>query len=112
MTESVSRSAPADATTDGVSPGLAVNREFGPAYELKFRLTGAEAERIEGWAHQHLTPDPHGLNGSYHTTSVYCDTTAFDMFHRSSGYRRSKFRMRRYGTAPLVFLERKSKWGD
>jgi hypothetical protein len=91
------------------SPGLGAGPVLGAAYELKFQLTPAEAHAIEAWARQHLTPDPHGQHGTYRITSVYCDTPRLDVFHRTEGYRRSKFRVRRYGTAERVFLERKSK---
>jgi hypothetical protein len=94
-----------------LSPGLAT-RSLGPAFELKFQLTIAEAEFIENWARAHLSPDCHGADGFYRVTSVYCDTPRFDVFHRNAGYKRRKFRMRRYGDAMQVFLERKSKLGD
>src|SRR4051812_10453841 len=97
---------------DTMSPGLVAGLESLPAYELKFQLTAAEADHLEAWGRHHLTPDPHGLDGSYDTTSVYCDTADWDVFHRSPRYRRSKFRLRRYGTNPIIFLEIKSKWGD
>lgn len=94
------------------SPGLRLGRDLGPAFELKFHLTGDEARAMEDWARQNLTPDPHGQDGTYRVTSVYCDTPLLDVFHRTPGYRRSKYRLRRYGEAPLVYLERKSRRGD
>jgi hypothetical protein len=93
------------------SPGLAKNSQ-GPAFELKFKLTLAEAEFVEAWARAHLLPDCHGADGFYQVTSVYCDTTRFDVFHRNPGFKRRKFRLRRYGEALPVFLERKSRLGD
>src|SRR5262249_18563391 len=42
----------------------------------------------------------------------YLDTRQLDVYHRTSGYRRRKFRVRRYASAAWTFLERKSKWGD
>jgi hypothetical protein len=94
------------------SPALAVERGQGDPYELKFRLTEAESHTIEAWARQRLRPDPHGHDGVYATTSVYCDTAGLDVYRRSDGHRRSKFRLRRYGTSAMVFLERKTKKGD
>jgi len=34
------------------------------------------------------------------------------MYHRERSFRRRKYRLRRYGAEPTVFLERKSKLGD
>jgi len=90
------------------SPGL----RTGIAFELKFELALEEVLRMKAWAHRHLRPDPHGEEGCYRVTSVYCDTPDFDVFHRSAGYRSSKLRLRRYGAAPFVFLERKLRNGD
>jgi len=90
------------------SPGL----RTGVAFELKFELAREQVLRMKAWASRHLRPDPHGDVGCYRVTSVYCDTPEFDVFHRAAGYRRSKLRLRRYGTAPFVFLERKQRNGD
>jgi hypothetical protein len=94
------------------SPGLGAGRGLGPAFELKFQLTDDEACPAEDWARQHLTADPHGDGGTYRVTSAYCDTAALDVFHRCDGFRRSKYRLRRYGAADRVYLERKSRRGD
>jgi VTC domain-containing protein len=86
-----------------------------PAFELKFLLDETRAREIEAWARQRFTPDAHGdpdLGGAYRTTSLYCDTPQLDVYHRSRSYKGRKYRVRRYGAAPWVFLERKSKWGD
>ncbi|MBL8795453.1 MAG: polyphosphate polymerase domain-containing protein [Planctomycetia bacterium] len=108
MTEGI-LTAPA---TDAVrSPGLGAS-DLGRAFELKFRLSAAEAQDVEAWARGQLTPDPHGQDGRYRVTSVYCDTPYLDVFHRSRGYRRNKFRLRRYGSSEQVFLERKTRRGD
>ena len=56
--------------------------------------------------------DHHGAGGSYRVASVYCDTSAFDVFRRSAGFKRRKYRVRRYGDSPELFLERKTKVGD
>lgn len=90
------------------SPGL----RTGIAFELKFELALNEVLRVKDWARNHLNPDPHGDDGCYRVTSVYCDTPELDVFYRAQGYRKSKLRLRRYGMAPFVFLERKVRNGD
>jgi hypothetical protein len=92
------------------SPGF--RRDAGRAFELKFEIAADDVLRMTAWARRHLRPDPHGEDGRYRVTSVYCDTPEFDVFHRSDGYKASKLRLRRYGSTPSVFLERKVKRGD
>jgi hypothetical protein len=98
-----------------LSPALA--RRFGgpPAYEIKFLLDAARADQVEDWARRHLAFDPyadpaHGYAYRIHT--LYLDTPGLDMFRRVPGHKRHKFRVRRYGAEPVVYLERKSKTGD
>lgn len=58
----------------------------------------------------HLDPDPHGTGpfaDEYKTSSLYFDTDAGDVFHRRGSFGRAKYRVRRYGDAQVVFLERK-----
>jgi len=96
------------------SPSLSASPDV-PAYELKFLLTEAQAKEVEVRAAGRLAPDPHAdpaLGGAYETTSLYCDTAQFDVFHRTGAFKRRKHRLRRYSTTPWIFLERKSKWGD
>jgi hypothetical protein len=98
---------------EATSPGLRAAAGAGRAFELKFELSPDDALRMKAWARRHLQADPHaGTDGAYRITSVYCDTPEFDVFHRSTGYRGSKLRLRRYGSAPFVFLERKVRRGD
>jgi hypothetical protein len=59
-----------------------------------------------------LTPDPHGEGGVYRTTSLYLDTPVLDIYHKTRGYRRSKYRLRRYGSEEWVHMERKIRRGD
>ncbi len=92
-----------------VSPALTPGPD---AYELKFLLPPGEAERVEAWARRRLTADPHGDGGTYRTTTLYLDTPFFDIYHKSPGHRRSKYRLRRYGSGDLVYLERKRRRGD
>ena len=88
--------------TEAVSPSLATAAGGGSAYEVKFRLTAQEADAAETWARKRLTPDPHGDNGVYRTTSLYLDTPFLDIYHKTPGYRRSKYRLRRYGSQEWV----------
>lgn len=94
------------------SPSLRAGSGAAAAYELKFLLDEAAARPVEAWARQRLAPDPHGRDGTYRTTSLYCDTPALDVYHRTRGFRRSKYRVRRYGETAAVHLERKTKRGD
>ncbi|MBI1915070.1 MAG: polyphosphate polymerase domain-containing protein [Planctomycetes bacterium] len=87
----------------------------GPAYELKFLVEEELARAAQAWASGRLAPDPHGdpeLDGAYHTTTLYLDTPTFDVFQRRPSFRRSKHRLRRYGTEANIYLERKIKNGD
>jgi len=93
-----------------LSPSL--RRGAGPAFEVKFVLPLDEALAAEAWARQHLHPDPHGVDGLYRTLSIYCDTPALDVFHRSKGFKRRKYRVRRYEEGSFLHLERKSRKGE
>ena len=99
-----------------LSPSLVEPGEGeGPAFELKFLVDDAQAREAEVWASARLTPDPHGdpcLGGAYRTTTLYLDTPALDVFHRTPSFKRSKHRLRRYSTEPRIYLERKTKDGD
>ena len=86
------------------------NRAF--ASEIKFVTSPRLAEQIRDWARARLSPDPNGAGGqgdTYCISSLYFDTSRFDVFHRQGSYGRSKFRIRRYGSAEVLFLERKLK---
>ncbi|HKB37424.1 MAG TPA: polyphosphate polymerase domain-containing protein [Gemmataceae bacterium] len=99
---------------EAVSPSLGVTDGV-PAFELKFLLDPARAERVLTWARCHLAPDPHAdpaLGGAYRVHSLYLDTAGLDVYHQADSYRRRKYRLRRYGAEPWLFLERKSRWGD
>ena len=87
---------------------------MGPSFssELKFLVDPGVAQALREWARAHLAADPNGggdAGDEYRTTSLYFDTPRFDTFHRCGSYGRAKFRIRRYGDAPDVFLERKLK---
>jgi hypothetical protein len=94
-----------------LSPSLWRNREE-PAFELKFQLPEEQARSVAAWARQHLNLDPYGvpeLDHAYLVHGLYFDTPALDVYHRSPGYKRKKYRLRRYGSGVLVFLEQKRK---
>ncbi|MCI0641209.1 MAG: polyphosphate polymerase domain-containing protein [Gemmataceae bacterium] len=96
------------------SPSLCVGAGSA-AYELKFLLSDAQAQQVVERASGRLSPDPHGdpvLGGAYRTLSLYCDTAQFEVFRGLGSFGRRKHRLRRYGEAPWMYLERKSKWGD
>ena len=92
---------------------MAHSREIRPhAYEVKFVVPAAVAGEIRRWARAELGPDPHGsgpFGDEYRTTSLYLDNTTLDVFHRRGSMGRSKYRIRRYGDAGVVFLERKMR---
>ena len=80
------------------------------AAEVKFVVTPEKADAIREWARTRLTPDPYGsgqAGDAYTTTTLYCETSDFDVFHRRGSFGRSKYRIRRYATSDMVFLERK-----
>src|SRR4051794_22197189 len=98
-----------------LSPSLLWPTSTTASYELKFLLSRARAEQVEGWARQHLALDPHAepaLGDAYRVRSIYFDTEHFDVFHQSPSYKRRKFRLRRYGDEPGVYLESKAKSAD
>ncbi|MFO0865398.1 MAG: polyphosphate polymerase domain-containing protein [Gemmataceae bacterium] len=111
MTEGVDPCTSNGTTPRMISPGLVSREEAGQAFEMKYLLTLEEAVWFEAWAREHLSPDSYGDQGRYRVQSIYLDTPSLDVYHRLKGYRRSKFRIRRYDEAPHVFLERKSKRG-
>jgi hypothetical protein len=82
------------------------------SFELKFLLADPLADEILKRARACLAPDPHAdhtLGDGYRVHSLYFDTTGLDVYHRIGSLGRRKFRLRRYGSEPRVFLERKSK---
>jgi hypothetical protein len=91
-----------------MSPHARETRPF--ASEVKFIVDRATSAAIRDWMRAHTEADPHGagaFNDEYRTTSLYFDTDNGDVFHRRGSFGRSKYRVRRYGTLPYVFLERK-----
>lgn len=85
-----------------------------PAHEMKFLLSEGQARDVETQLQPRLSLDPHAnseLGNAYLTTTLYCDTPRLEVFHQRGEYRRRKYRVRRYGDADWVFLERKAKRG-
>jgi VTC domain-containing protein len=81
-------------------------------YEMKFRVSDGTADQAIAWARACLEPDPHAdpaLEDGYHISSLYFDTPALTVFHRIGPDRRRKYRVRRYGSESLLYLERKLK---
>jgi hypothetical protein len=84
------------------------------AFELKFLIDAHTARAVQSWAREHLEVDPYGdlRTGMYQTTTLYLDTPAFDVLQRTPGFRRRKFRVRRYGEEGQIHLERKTRSKD
>jgi hypothetical protein len=84
------------------------NRAF--AYEIKFVLPASEARELRVWARERMRPDPNtesGIGDTYRISSLYFDTSEWDVFQRRGSYGRCKYRVRRYDASEMVFLERK-----
>lgn len=80
------------------------------AREVKFLATTDHAARVLDWAGSRLEADPNGggpAGGQYRTTTIYFDTNDRAVYERRGSYGRSKYRIRRYGTSDVAFLERK-----
>jgi len=82
------------------------------ASELKFLVTPECGARLKAWARSYLLADPFAaaeLGDGYLTSSLYFETPKFDVYYEKGSYGRAKYRVRRYGRADEVFLERKLK---
>ena len=85
------------------------------ASELKFFLDPDTAARLRKRAQTLLAPDPHAGGpdaDQYSTTTIYFDTSDYAVYSRRGSYRRAKYRIRRYGSGDMVFLERKLRTAD
>ena len=85
--------------------------------EIKFLLDEGQAQCVELLLRSHLIADPHADtsligSGRYRVTTLYCDTPDFETFRRAGGYKRRKYRLRRYGQESRLFLERKTRRGE
>ena len=82
------------------------------AYEIKFLIDHAKSLVVRQWARDHLQLDPHvsaEVGDGNLVNSLYLDTANFDVFHREDGFRQRKYRLRRYGSESLVWMELKRK---
>ena len=80
------------------------------AREIKFVLDSNKAPLVQEWMRGNLEQDDYGtgpFHDEYATCSLYFETDEFDVFHRRGSYGKSKYRIRRYGLSPVMFLERK-----
>jgi hypothetical protein len=81
-------------------------------HETKFLIPLEKAPAVLAWAREHLEADPHGHGPNrdeYLVQSIYFDTPEFHVFRKVGSYGRAKYRVRRYGNADWLFLERKLK---
>lgn len=83
-----------------------------PVRELKFSVSEGDAARLAAALSPLLPPDPHARDAPgeiYRVESLYFDTAALDVFHRSEGFSETKYRVRRYAGTGALFLEEKRK---
>src|SRR5262245_6923809 len=95
--------------------GLGPREARHSARELKFLLTPKLWVEVLDWARAALDPDPYAsgpFGDEYRTTSLYFDNEDLDVYHRRGSFGRCKYRIRRYGSEPVVFLERKVRTDD
>jgi hypothetical protein len=81
-------------------------------HETKFLIPVEKTPSVLAWVRENLDPDPHGHGlhrDEYLVQSIYFDTPEFHVFRKIGSYGRAKYRVRRYGNADWVFLERKMK---
>ena len=94
---------------EAASPSLLASADR-PAYEAKFLAPFAKREAILARLAATLAPDPlAGADGTYQVSTVYLDTPARDVLARKRGFRRTKYRVRRYDHDDGLFLEEKSR---
>lgn len=85
------------------------------AFEVKFLIPEIIANHVQTWAdgvmHRDAYADP-SLGGAYQTTTLYLDTPDLGVFNRVNGHRKTKYRLRRYGSENRIYLERKTRQKD
>jgi hypothetical protein len=92
------------------APGIHLRETRAHAREIKFVVDGRIAPQLQAWMRENLQGDEFGSGehrDRFATSSLYFETENFDVFHRRGSYGKSKFRVRRYGLSPIMFLERK-----
>jgi hypothetical protein len=83
-----------------------------PSFELKFLVSDKVARAVHAWARGAMRPDPFAdpaQDGAYRVSTLYLDTPGFDVFHGNPELEGTKYRVRRYGDEPRVWLERKTR---
>lgn len=83
--------------------------------ELKYVIDPITAQEVQAWATDHLDADPHcghALDDSYDVHTLYLDTPALDIYHRQAGLGGTKYRIRRYESEDVLWLESKRKRKD
>ncbi len=85
-------------------------------YEMKYRITNEQYEKLRERLSEHMESDEHSKNGEFYTIcNIYYDTVHNDLIRRSidGGVYKEKMRLRSYGTVgkdQKVFLEIKKKY--
>lgn len=90
--------------------GIHLRETRAHAREIKFMVPAARGPEIQAWMRANLAPDEFGSgpeHDQFETSSLYFESGKFDVFHRRGSYGKSKYRVRRYGDSPIMFLERK-----
>lgn len=98
--------------TESMAPDTPSHRRMQGAFELKFLVEPSRAAAIREWARRNLDPDPYAnpeLVDGYGISSVYLDTPQLDIYHRNHLFKLRKYRLRRYGCEPILWLEQKKK---
>ncbi len=94
-----------------ISPSLRTSGKW--ANEIKFSVTQHQAEAVLNWAaaRMELDVNSQSQDGSYLISTLYLDTPSQDVYNKTKGYRVSKYRVRRYDSSDMIFLEQKQKRG-
>ena len=96
-----------------VSPALRSATAGGrSAFEIKMGLDPHVAHDLEKYVASIMQCDPYAAQRpelAYRVTTLYTDTSQFDVLHRTTARKRRKFRLRRYGQEACVYLERKTR---
>ena len=90
--------------------GIHLRETRAHAREIKFLIDTARGPEVQAWMRANLAPDEFGSgpeHDQFETSSLYFETGEFDVFRRRGSYGKSKYRVRRYGASPIMFLERK-----
>jgi hypothetical protein len=98
-----------------LSPSLQRREPGVDTFEVKYLVDPTTAAAIRAFAAAHLQPDVHAdpaIGDGYDVTTTYLDTPDFAIARRLPGVGGRKYRVRRYGDANEVHLERKSRRGD